>query len=418
MSNHLLREYDTVIRGSRTGWQGEDFFLESSAFDALASLLERDDPGSNPGSNSENLNVIASFTRVRKKDAIKFRQWVGLIRLPDGTTLEILPKTHERGDDPTACRELLKKMLRETDERFRVAPPADLDPSKMPLFEVFLSYALAGFRHAIRRGVPHRYVPIQEERAGLRGRLNLTRQIRQLPSRAHLLHVEFDEYLPDRPETRLVRLSLEHILKLTTQQPTKRGAREAMAVMDGVPISRNIPVDLAAWRLDRSNLHFAPLEALCRLVLFELNPLVGGETVRAISAMFDMNRVYESYVAWFLKQQHPDWIIRTQVKEESLGEVAGRPVFKLKPDLLITLPDGETIVADTKWKRLKPRDSGYYGVSEADAYQMLAYSLKYQSGQPNPRLWLLYPRVHGVPERIPTINLPEGRTLEIQQLTI
>jgi 5-methylcytosine-specific restriction enzyme subunit McrC len=89
-----------------------------------------------------------------------------------------------------------------------------------------------------------------------------------------------------------------------------------------------------------------------------------------------------------------------------------------KSDLLITLPDGETIVADTKWKRLKPRDGGYYGVSESDAYQMLAYSLKYQPGQPNSRLWLLYPRVHGVPERIPTINLPEGRTLEIRQLSI
>jgi 5-methylcytosine-specific restriction enzyme subunit McrC len=411
MSNHVLREYDTVIRAQRTGWSGADFMLESQAFDALAALLEQD------LSNDENLNAVAKFTRVHGSQALKFQQWVGLIRLPDGTTLEILPKTHERSDDPSECRAVLLRMLAATDERFRIAPPADLDPAKMPLFEVFLSHALAGFRHAIRRGVPHQYVTIQEERSSMRGRLNLSQQIRQLPSRAHLLHTEYDEYLPDRPETRLVRASLERIVKNTNVYNTKRIARETLSALDGVALTRDIKADFAAWRLERSNLHFAPLEAHCRMILFDLNPLVGGETVRAVSVLFDMNRVYESYVAVLLAQQNPDWLIRTQVKEESLGEVAGRRVFKLKPDLLITLPDGELVVADTKWKRLS-NNGTFYGVSEADVYQMVAYSLKYQPKQSDPRLWLLYPRVRGIPATLPIISLPEGRSLEIKQLVL
>ena len=414
MSNHTLREYDTVIRGLASGWFGARFTLERGAFDALSALIERDVPKD----SSENLSAVASFTRVSGQPALKFQQWVGLIRLPDGTSLEILPKTFERGDDPAACRALLIRMLSATDERFKVAPAADLDPSRMPLFEVFLAYALHGFRAAIRRGVPHAYIAVREERAGLRGKLDLNRQMRQLPSRAHRLHVSYDEYLPDRPETRLVRSSVERIAKLTQQPATRRGARETLLALDGVPNSVDIKSDLNAWHLERGHAHFAPLEALCRLVLLELNPVVGGATVRALSVLFDMNRLFESYVARLLERDHPDWLIRTQVQGLSLGVAAGRPVFKLKPDLLIQLPNGEVIVADTKWKRLDALRKPHYGVAQADVYQMLAYSHKYQSGQSAPRLWLLYPRLPTLPNPLPIIALPEGRSLEICQVEL
>ena len=123
--NHFLREYDTIIDGSRSGWNGTEFRLETTAFLELVALLEQ----------NENLKDIATFTRVRGKNAVKFKQWVGLIRLPCGVTVEILPKTHQFGDSPESSRALLVRMLTRTDQRFRVAPPADLDPAQMPLLD-------------------------------------------------------------------------------------------------------------------------------------------------------------------------------------------------------------------------------------------------------------------------------------------
>ncbi|WP_189644090.1 McrC family protein, partial [Deinococcus piscis] len=285
--------------------------------------------------------------------------------------------------------------------------PTDLDPAQRPLFEVFLAYALAGFRRALRRGVPHAYVSVAEERAGLRGRLNLAQQVRQLPSRAHLLHVTYDEYRPDRPETRLVRSSLERIARLSAAESTRRLARKTLQVLDGVPPSRDIRADLGAWRLERGNTHFAPLESLVRLILFDLNPLTGGGSVRSVSVLFDMNKVYESYVAWLLRRDHPDWVIRTQVRGQALGTLHGQPVFRLRPDLHLTLPSGEVVIADTKWKRLENAPHRAYGVSQADAYQMLAYSATFHpAGLPGPQhLWLIYPRLPGFPEMREPIRL-------------
>ena len=400
-----VREHDTVLRGEFT-CDGPAPTLAAAAFDAVLALVSEPE-----------LAAVAMPILVQGQPALKLQQWVGVIRTPDGTTLEILPKTHQSGDDPQASRALLLRMLSVTDERFKVAPPADLDPAHMPLFEVVLRYALEGFRAAIRRGVPHAYVAVQEERSGLRGRLNMTRQVRQLPQRAHLLQVEYDEFLPDRPETRLVRRSVERIARLTRRDGTRRLARELLFALDEVPPSREINRDFAAWRLERGYTHFAPLESLCRLVLHELNPLAGGGTSRALGVLFNMNRVFESYVALLLRRQYPEWTVRTQVIGKALGRVGISPP-SLRPDLLLATPSGEVIVADTKWKRLSPEEAPTYGVSNADAYQMLAYSEVFQHEQPNPQIWLIYPRVAGLPVELPPITLTGQRTLHTLALDL
>ena len=42
---------------------------------------------------------------------------------------------------------------------------------------------------------------------------------------------------------------------------------------------------------------------------------------------------------------------------------------------------------DTKWKRLNQSAKTNYGISQADMYQMYAYSKKYKT----PDIWLIYP---------------------------
>ena len=406
MNTHLVvREYDLLLLGERSRQDSVGAVLARPAFEALDALAR--------GA----LSGVLTSTRQGAVPALKLGSHVGVLRTPDGTVIEVLPKTHERGDDAGASRALLLRMLAATDVRFRVAPPADLDPARMPLFEVFLRYTLEGFKAAIRRGVPHAYVTVEEERSGFRGRLHLSRQVRQPAHRAHLLHVQYDEYLPDRPETRLVRLSLERIQRMTVLDASRRLARELLLALEGVPPCVDVQRDLQAWRTDRGHAHFAPLEDLCRLVLHELNPLAGGSSSRALSVLFPMERVFEAYVAGRLRTQQPGWTVRTQVTEQALGDAQGRPAFPLRPDLHLTLPGGEIIIADTKWKRLESNPPTY-GVSNADAYQMLAYSEVFQQGQPAPRLWLIYPRLQGLPEHPAPIRLPGGRSLSVVLLNL
>ncbi|MEI4488582.1 hypothetical protein V8J36_20495, partial [Frigidibacter sp. MR17.14] len=74
--------------------------------------------------------------------------------------------------------------------------------------------------------------------------------------------------------------------------------------------------------------------------------------------------------------------------EESTGR------FRTKPDLIIRQGDRTVLVIDTKWKRMSPRiDDPKQGVSQADVYQLMAYSQLYQCQN----VMLLYPHYGDLP---------------------
>ena len=70
--------------------------------------------------------------------------------------------------------------------------------------------------------------------------------------------------------------------------------------------------------------------------------------------------------------------------------------FALRPDLVVTRDDKSVVILDTKWKSLINDKSKNYGISQADMYQMYAYSKKYKAKN----IWVLYPMVNELKDRM------------------
>ena len=87
-----------------------------------------------------------------------------------------------------------------------------------------------------------------------------------------------------------------------------------------------------------------------------------------------------------------DWDVSTQDRGYYLFEENNRNIFALRPDIVVTREDGRQIIMDTKWKRLINDGGKNYGISQADMYQMFAYSKKYNT----PDIWLLYPKTEEI----------------------
>jgi 5-methylcytosine-specific restriction enzyme subunit McrC len=82
----------------------------------------------------------------------------------------------------------------------------------------------------------------------------------------------------------------------------------------------------------------------------------------------------------------PDgWDVSSQDKGHYLF-MEPKKQFALRPDIVIK-KDRRTVILDTKWKRLYDNERINYGISQADMYQMYAYSKKYETSE----VWLLYP---------------------------
>ena len=333
----------------------------------------------------------AQLVEVLDRRCLRLDNYVGVIELPSGQLIEILPKTVSDGDSIEQGRQLLRQMLEcALDLPARTMPEAALQRFDAPLSEWVMARFLATLQQLFKRGVRSDYQRIEGEERFLRGQLDVARQMRQPPGRAHHFALRYDLYLPDLAENRLLKLALEQVAQATQQPDSWRLAQELRQLLMEVPASRDVTGDFRQWRDDRLMAHYRDVRPWCELILHRIMPLALRGEWRGISLLFPMERLFERYVEACLRRQLlPGAELSRQAASESLCTHQGRPMFQLQPDLLLS-HGKQRWVLDAKWKRLDSGDrDDKYGLSQGDLYQLFAYGHKYLGGQGD--LVLIYP---------------------------
>ncbi|CAA0096417.1 Uncharacterised protein [BD1-7 clade bacterium] len=333
-------------------------------------------------------------------EALQVRNYVGVISTPFGDQIEILPKIARSSGQATSqdsaefSRTALVNMLKHLHE-FRHIETAEsmVRSSNMPLLEVFIRQFLLSVNTLVKRGLRSDYSQVQENQRFLKGRLLVNQQLRHNSINKHKFFVEYDNFLPDRPVNRLLHSALVKVANVCRSESNQRLCRELRFVFAEIPVSRNVNADFDAMRLDRGmSLYEQPI-GWARLILSGASPLALQGDSNAISLLFPMEAVFESYVADILRFNLADGIyLKEQVASKSLVQHRGNSMFRLKPDMVI-FERGKSdaaMVLDTKWKLIDTNKAGNYGMSQSDLYQMFAYGHKYLGGEGV--LMLIYPR--------------------------
>ncbi len=337
-----------------------------------------------------------------KQDVLQVRNYVGIISTPDGTQIEILPKTSDEGLDEAdlvASRKLLLKMLRAVDGVFPIqTTDANLTLEEMPLPEVLISYFLQILAEVVRKGIRKDYQRIEAEEKFLKGQLQVAQQLRQPPGRQHLFRIEYDVFSEDRAENRLIHSALVSVSKWSQSTANQKLSRELRFAFDEVPESSNYVNDFSQWRTSRDMIYYQPLLAWLKLILNQQSPFAVKDKHAGVSFLLPMEMLFEKYVYQVLSQQlKKPYSLEDQVSKHSLAHQKGKPVFRLKPDLAIYHKEDCCAILDTKWKRINQNQTYDNGnedrksaISQSDMYQMFAYGHKYLNG--NGRLMLIYPK--------------------------
>lgn len=338
---------------------------------------------------------------------------VGVVEAPDGTRIEILPKTHEAADDAASARRLLRRMISVALEiPARQAGETDLELVEASLAEWVIGRFLTELRQLVQRGLRLDYRRVEESTRYLRGQLDVTRQLRRLPGRQHEFDVRHDIFVIERPENRLLRLALDKVACATKSPSNWRLAHEMRTLLRDIPPSARVDADLAAWRSDRLMAHYQPVRPWCELVLRRQMPhsLVGAW--HGVSLLFPMEKLFERFVAACLRRDLPQGVtLRTQAASEHLCSHLGERMFRLEPDLLVEA-QGRRWLLDTKWKRLDPANrAANYGISQGDMYQLYAYGMKYLGGEGE--LALIYPGSDAFIKPLPPFSLGHRLTLHV-----
>ena len=335
-----------------------------------------------------------SLTKRFGHELIQVKNYVGVLFTPTGEHIEVLPKTGRKSESAeqakTESRQMLLMMLQHLGAfRHVVSNQASIATKQMPLLEVFIGQFLQSVNILVKRGLKSDYIAQEGNLHFQKGKLKVSQQIRHNIVNQHKFYVEYDEYLINRPANRLIKTALEKLSYYTRVANNQKLLRELLFAFMDVPKSRCVKQDISALKLGRGMVDYHSPIAWAKLILDGFSPLSMKGESSALSLLFPMEAVFESYVASILRAQlKADETLTEQAASEYLVTHNSKRQFRLKPDLLLNLPGNLTLVLDTKWKLLD-RNAHNYGLSQSDLYQMFAYGHKYLGGKGD--LFLIYP---------------------------
>lgn len=383
-----VKEFDTIVCNSNYKDDENYKYMEPKEFHNLITFIHE---FASSEENADALEFMKIGYRRGLGEVISIRNYVGLIQMKNGFQIQVLPKISlgsEEDEGNAETKKVFLRMLRSIkDFHGKAFNHAALKVAQMNLYELFINMYLQEVRRLVKRGIQSAYVEQEDNLQFYKGKLLVNRQICLNAVHKERFYVSYEEFHTNMPENRLVKTTLMKLQKLTASAENAKEIRQLLVAFERVECSKNYQKDFSKVVINRKAKDYEMLLQWSKVFLMNKSfTTFSGSTVsRAL--LFPMETVYENYVAREMKKimERDGWEVSIQDKEYYLF-TEPRHQFALRPDIVLR-KDMRTIVMDTKWKRLNNNERANYGISQADMYQMYAYSKKYDASE----IWLLYP---------------------------
>ncbi|WP_394210062.1 McrC family protein [Psychrobacter piscatorii] len=383
---------------------------------------------------------FAVFTIKRKQGQwqLKVGHHIGIILLPSGMTLELLPKLDQstQYNNIAQTRHWVQGMLSDLtrlDARQSRKLPSmknlgQFSDQSMPLSveaPPLSDWLLEQFLQRLVRYQPTQHYQAQiNNQSSLQGRLLIKEQLRHNSMQPHKFFCERSVLSQDMLANRLIKSALVWLMPLLprsictpllqpwqplfglNQRERQRLASiyaQAKQQLSVLPLQKQQLqaaqqlVDLAYWLLQQSKASTG----------YGIDPTRPNLSQPKLCLLIDMNQAFEKWasqrIASMFQQLSSNYHPFYQIQSVWLNDSEGQACVSIRPDLLIyktadndnnqnqsdTAVSKETVngcyshVIDIKWKYLPHAGA----ITASDAYQLTSYAQAYQAGQG----WMVYP---------------------------
>lgn len=320
---------------------------------------------------------------------IKLTQYVGYLEVGD-LAIEILPKADRarvgKGEVAVWRAALLDMLQVAADIRLESPESASQQMGRSSLLDMIALRFVQEVEGLLRAGLVKGYRDQEENGATYRGRLMVAAHLRENLVRADRFYVRCQTYDRDTLVNRIVATSLDALRGLAISPGI--GARAAMCRMEMGSVSAVgvTPQLFERVTLGRATARYATALTLTRMILERRSPTLRGGSVEVFALLFDMNVLWERFIAAMFRQAVPaELVVSTQ---ESRGFwKTGTSERRVRPDIVVRerATGSVVLVADTKWKVLRGTPA------DEDLRQMFVYNELFSAG----RSLLVYPGAAG-----------------------
>ncbi len=388
---YTVREYDSFVRGK--SYQGYTSLPEST-FDSFEQFILE-----NNSKDDDTLEFMGVSIKKGVGKVITAKNYVGIISMNDGTTIEILPKVYDKYDadehkSKQRAKQLLLKMLRAlTNAPYKSVQKSNVDTDRLSIFEIFVRMFADEVFAIVKHGLKCNYESRRDNLNVYKGKLLFGEHIKYNAINKQRFFVEYDEFNANCAENRILKSTLLYLYRRTSSNKNKNDIRTLLNSFLEVDESTDYNKDFAMCVGDRNAKGYTSALMWSRVFLQGKSFTAFAGSNVAVALLFPMEKLFESYVAHLMRKSDAakGYEFSFQDNKYHLFDTP-KKLFKLKPDIVARRKaDSNVFVMDTKWKILKANKVNY-GISQADMYQMYAYQKKYSSESTTKNITLIYPQ--------------------------
>ncbi|MBR4891769.1 MAG: hypothetical protein IKZ34_01120 [Alphaproteobacteria bacterium] len=333
--------------------------LDSGFVDGLEHFLQKN-----------KLDKVLSFGRK----GIKASSYVGVIKYKN-IQFEILPKLSSKNEDDNQILKNLFYMLSFTKKlNVKNNKSASLSACSNPFLEILIGAFAEGLFDALKRCAPKGYIVRSENVKYLKGRLNLPSHIKYNSFNQSRFFCDYDEFSENNVLNQLFLYVATCLYSVCRTQQNKKLLKLIINFYSDVDFVCFDNKDLSVIKLSRAQSGFEMPLKLAKMFVEKTSVDMSAHKFENIALIWDMNFLFEEFVAEFLKRYKQDLDIKYISCQHSrkllISEENDRGYASTYVDVFLVMNNGKKLVLDTKYKN----NQGQFGeFSNADVFQVTTY---------------------------------------------
>lgn len=347
-------------------------------------------------------NQIMTVCFEKGRKVIKSADYAGLLRLNDGTQIEIYPRL---SDNPTTAKKLLGRMVSAyLDIPFEKNTADTLDSENASFMEYFTAVFIREFTKIMKSGMLSGYTSIEENTNSMQGSILFSENIRRNLAHRERLYVRHDVFTPDRAENRLIKTAAAVLAKLTQEHRNGQELKKLMIYLDEVKLSDSCERDFAACVNTRNAKKYTAVLNICRMLLAKKSSGFSGKYA-SCAIFFPMQELFAAYMAKVAKAECKNTVVKTMAKA---GFVCGENrLFPIMPHIAVHEKSGDICcIADVKWSHI----SSVNEINSDDIFRLLAAAEKLNCD----KAVMVYPSYAQIPDAELTMDCGKKISLTIK----
>lgn len=356
-------------------YEKKSFFIKQKDVDGIAN---------NINVNSKKIKILTYDEPLRSGAyLLKSTSFVGVITLPSGFRIQIIPKINKISLYYILCYLYDIKI-------------STFDESKYPQGTFFLDIIALIFKSEleiiIQQGLFKKYLKEEKNQNYLKGKLLIDMQIKHNFVNKHKLFCEYDELTYNNLENQTMLYALALLSELVFGDSLKQELVDLKWILETeVTLRKSLKVEeVEKISFSRLNDYYEKIISMSKQIIREIHiDDVYSKEIQAYGYLINMNILFQDFIFKIINDALPQYNVKGQEKgiDNLLTPCKNAPSIKLKPDILIYEEEKCRLSIDTKYKSM----DDYYGSAKAkspDIYQIVSYSLAYRCNG-----MLIYPKI-------------------------